>query len=166
VELIVTAAAFPLWAYVGRKTSFAFVIRLTLFGFVAEALAWGLLPGSAVTGFYLLKAGGAFVVTGFNLALITQQMNLLPKANGATYFSLAIAVDAVCGGLTPMLFGLALDEAGRNAVMYRLGFLVTASGVMVAALLFWLQSRNSKSPRPRPPTELLAARETQVSLAR
>jgi len=148
VELCVTAAAYPLWVWVGRRAGFTFVLRLTVFAFALEALAWALMPGTSVAGFAILRGVGALILAGFGLAMFTLQLNLIPKVNGATYLSLAVALEALCGSVSPIVFGMILNETDRSAAIYKTAFLIASAGLAFAATLFWRHSRNNRIPLP------------------
>jgi Na+/melibiose symporter-like transporter len=148
VELTITAVAFPLWARLAKPLGYAAVLWLCLLGFILDSVLWASLPVSSSSAFYAVKAWGALCATGFGLSMYTLQLDLMPKQHGAAYLSLAITVDAICGAVAPMLFGAAL-QVGPSGVIYQLGFLTTAGGVLMVMLVLWSRGGRWGGTAPR-----------------
>jgi Na+/melibiose symporter-like transporter len=143
-----TAVSLPFWGrYIGKFGMGKALGVCAILGGL-DRVVWAMLDPGDVLWLYLLVAWHGLFGAGYQLALITLRLRLLPHRRKESLLSFELALSSVLLGVAPMLFGLILDWSGGAVAVYRTGFMISAIGSMSAGAFFLLKSGAWDNPAP------------------
>jgi MFS family permease len=161
--IIATLTGMVGWAFWGRQIDrFGSipVLCLGLFFWEIQSYLWVILNPGNVWLLYPMWMWGGFFSTAYFLGSFNLLLNLLPEKSKLAGISLNLAVTSVTAGVSPILAGMLLyyfiERLGGGIEVYRVGFAIKATAVLLGLVFL----RGMREPKRSGRTEIPGAFRT------
>lgn len=148
INTAVMAATLPAWGRFAVRFGTSRLLGICAVCIGLNRIAWALIHEGNVVWLYLVVAWQGLFSAGFGLALMTLRLRLLPLSRKETLLSFELALSSVLTGAAPLLFGQILDWHGGSALVYRVGFAVSALGSLGVGIYVIMKCANWEKPQP------------------